>query len=221
MQEQDRKVLRTLAFVFAILALEVAWFLFIGPASGYAGYTAYCERDCQIPWWMSSEAWTAIFTAFLTGSTFLLWWQTRAATQDAAANIKIVERAYLAADFREAFRTNDGTDLELIFFYHNAGKTPAFAYEVYGEIAPTLPDIARSYTKADRRMKVDISVQADAIGNLEKPRHPEGGRAVFGYAKYRDVFGDDRITGFAAVYNVDRQQWEGSGPGCDAWNYST
>ena len=174
---------------------------------------------------LGSEAWTALFTLALTVSTLMLWFQTRSAARESVKSLKTVERAYLFWDFRQSFIVDVTTGiLTLDFCAHNSGKTPAIVFEVYGEIAQTLPVVPRTYANAERKMKIDISVQADAQGRLGKttyPTPPQQGYAVLGYAIYRDVFGDEHKTGFAAVYNANTvpPQWEGSGPGCEPWNY--
>lgn len=188
-----------------------------------AAYGTPNQEERNLLLGISPEGWTAIFTGFLTVSTIGLWYVTYAAATDTKNNLRIVERAYLFADFRKAFHTTDGIDLTLNLNFHNAGKTPAMAYEVYGEILDALPAVPRTYAAAERRMRIDVSVQTDALGLFGNTRNPQGGpaqgRAVIGYAKYRDVFGDDHITGFAMVFNAEVNQWETSGPGCEPWNY--
>ena len=136
-------------------------------------------------------------------------------------SLKIVERAYLFMDGRKAFVSKDAVDLELLYHFQNSGKTPALTYEVYAEIKDGLPAIARAYPSPEHRMKIDISVQANSLGELGSAYRGVGGKAVFGYVKYRDVFGDDHITGWAAVYNPTVGKFEANGPGTDDWNYWT
>lgn len=95
------------------------------------------------------------------------------------------------ADFRKSF-LSDGEDLEFLFLFHNSGKTPAMAYEVYGEGGPALP-ASRDYSNDTARLEIDISVQADAIGEFGSSYFGDGASAVWGYVKYRDIFGDDHI----------------------------
>ena len=175
---------------------------------------------------LGPEAWTAVFTLFLTVSTLMLWLQTRSAARESVKSLKIVERAYLFWDLRKSFVIDQQNGVLTVKFYaHNSGKTPAVAREVYGEISQAFPPVPRTYTKTERRLKIDISIQADAIGELGKttnPAFPEQGMVAFGYVKYHDIFGDEHKTGFAVVYNaaIDPPQWEASGPGCGPWNYS-
>jgi hypothetical protein len=78
MQENDRKLAWCGIFIIAVIALELAWFLFVGPTLGSpACDTEKVLHNCSEPFWMSPEFWTAAFTFTLTVSTVGLWLQTK------------------------------------------------------------------------------------------------------------------------------------------------
>ena len=85
MQVADRKLLWALTFTIAVVALEIAFLLFVGPTA-------------ILPWQWGAAGWTACFTFFLTVSTGLLWWHTRKLAMDGERQLGITQRAYLAVD---------------------------------------------------------------------------------------------------------------------------
>ena len=83
MQSADRKLAWAAVAAGAIIAAEIAWFLFIGPTDTRPNSTAHCTENCEVPWYISATAWTCLFTFVLTVSTVLMWWETRKLAQGA------------------------------------------------------------------------------------------------------------------------------------------
>jgi hypothetical protein len=121
MQEPDRKAAWAFIFMLAIIAAEVAWFLFIGAAHNVPSYSAHCEKECEVPWWDSAVAWTCIFTGFLTFSTLALWKETRRLAKGGEENSRHQLRAYLSLT-RMRFIPEKGMAR---FRLMNTGQTPA------------------------------------------------------------------------------------------------
>ena len=60
-----------------------------------------------------------------------------------------------------------------MFCFHNSGKTPAIAYEVYGEIVEQLPS-KLAYPKQERALSIDISVQVTLSVSLAASKRIPG-----------------------------------------------
>ncbi len=130
MQDADRKLLWSAVLVMAVIALELAWVLFVGPANQSAHQAAQQAGDQYAPWWQYSGTWIAFFTLVLTVSTALLWWQTRGLAK--------VGRDQTDAEFRPWVQLLDislgydglvldrnGINVSLITKCKNVGRTPA------------------------------------------------------------------------------------------------
>jgi hypothetical protein len=76
MKPADRKLAYSGVIILAVLAAELAWFLFIGPADNGSDQGSKQQAE-DLFLGFSPEAWTAIFTAVLTASTIGLWLQTK------------------------------------------------------------------------------------------------------------------------------------------------
>lgn len=132
---------------------------------------------------------------------------------------KTTERAYLSPVFDKAF-VEGSDDLEVFHRVRNDGRTSAIAFEVYGEIADSFPDKV-SYPNKTRIMRLNRGIAAGAIDPLGSVFANIKGSVVFGYVKYRDIFGDEHTTGFAARYNKERMLWETDGEDLSPWFYWT
>ncbi len=194
------------------------------PHSGdNSGRSAYQQiRDVFSDVWPSSEGWTAIFTGFLTFSTYLLWRQTRDAAKRADRSIADVERAYIFLDFDKAFSlSTDGRRLDFDLMAQNGGKTPGTVFEVYGGHAElgALPKIA-AYHNASWRVSPLITVPTNytlPVGTVfvHNPREIE---FVYGYVRYRDIFDSVHTTRFAVkinrktglIENIGGAEWNGA-----------
>jgi hypothetical protein len=101
MSEADRKLAWSGVFVLAVIAAEIAWFLFVGPAnhsySATAASAANGGGDKDYPWWQYSGAWIAIFTIVLTFSTAALWLSTRDAARVAARSVELARAEFIAS----------------------------------------------------------------------------------------------------------------------------
>lgn len=169
MQPEDRKLVWAVTVVCAVVSVELAWFLFIGPAKGSPACGTSNTPQCDLPWWDSAAFWTAAFTFFLTVSTGLLWWQTRRLAEGAETQAKDIKAQILATErLAEAARKSaDVAELSLValerpymfiksgvflgknkcipFSVVNHGKTPGVIKEVwakmvYGNAAPNPTD---------------------------------------------------------------------------------
>jgi len=97
MQEADRKLAWSAVFVLAVIAAELSWFLFVGPAHHSADAAAQQTDQDNLPWWDSAAAWTAIFTCILTASTIGLWGQTKRLAEGAADQSKQMAKSLALA----------------------------------------------------------------------------------------------------------------------------
>ena len=86
----DRKLAWAAIAILAVIALEFAWFWFVGPANSGANQAANNEaKDLFLG--LSAEAWTAIFTGVLTGSTIGLWITTGQTANIAKRQTELLE----------------------------------------------------------------------------------------------------------------------------------
>ena len=158
MKKADRKLAYSVFVVLVVLAAELAWFLFVGPANRNPYYATQCQSNCEVPFWASPEFWTALFTAVLTGSTILLWRETKRlaegadaqatdikaqikATEDLAKAAKktadIAESSYSASERPYIFiRATDfgmavTSESELKPIFTNYGKTPGVITSIF------------------------------------------------------------------------------------------
>ena len=115
----------------AVLALEFAWFLLIGPTDGHADYDSHCNADCYLPWWDSAAVWTAIFTAVLTGSTILLWVSTRQSARIAERALTEHERPWIFRDIVHVRWRVSGYALRLAPHFAAAMSHNSDAYNYY------------------------------------------------------------------------------------------
>lgn len=203
MQEQDRRAVWAFVFVLGVLALELSWLIFIGPAKGYPGYAAYCEKDCQIPWYWSAVAWTCIFTGFLTVSTGFLWKETRRLAKDADEQHRATERAFLYLDGCELApvpSVGPPSHFNISVKCRNNGSTPTRfgKSHVSWQQFPTgdpeatkFPDIsAPGMTQQDSQMAIgpggflELEQVTIPFAEVFKP----GRVFVWGWADYNDVF---------------------------------
>jgi hypothetical protein len=156
MKSADRKLTYSITIVIAVIALEVAWFLFVGPADHSPYYATECKSNCDIPWWASPEFWTAAFTAVLTGSTILLWLETKrlaegadAQAEDTRQSLSIARQAADAAVAAQRPWLNlsievlspitfdeNGPNVPLGFHIHNLGNTPATNVQFWAYLLP-------------------------------------------------------------------------------------
>jgi hypothetical protein len=186
-----------------------------------SGSAKYSKKNCgnkskdAFTFWEAKASDLAL--VFFTYCLVIVGWFT---LRSGEVHSKRVERAYLFADFRNCFIGDTDESLEFFFGFHNAGKTPALAYEVYGEIADTLPPTV-SYPDPERLLSINRSIGGDKVERLGSVFANTSGPVVFGYVKYRDIFGDSHTTGFAAVLNTERRQWETDATEAKGWNYWT
>src|SRR5579871_3573134 len=132
MREADRKLVWSVVIVLAVIALELAWYLFVGPTSERPDYGAHCNSDCYLPWWNSAATWTAIFTAILTGSTILLWLSTRKSSAIAERALTEQERPWLFLETVQVTRRKpppDPNEWYIEFHWKNVGRMPAVVEE--------------------------------------------------------------------------------------------
>lgn|GEM_PF-6661083 len=171
MQSNDRKLAWAAFLLFAVIALEFGWFLFIGPVSAAHGAQVYR------PWWWTSEFWTAAFTGLLTLSTALLWWQTKRLAEGAEDQSKkmveslkemrrsakaatkaaeVAERTLVAQDrpwihiqpniVGPLIFTETEISIEINVTLRNVGRSPATDVQLMSEMCVSLVDASR---KAD------------------------------------------------------------------------
>jgi len=151
MSSEDRKLAGSAIVVLAVIALELAWFVVIGPPGNSTNHAAKKEAE-NLFLGLSAEAWTAIFTGVLTISTIGLWVTTRTASLAAekAANAAIAgQRAWLAIrDVKLLHPTSfkeEGATLRLQITTRNFGQSPATS---------TYVDAASVYLGAGNEAKV-------------------------------------------------------------------
>jgi hypothetical protein len=217
MQEPDRKVLWALAFALAVIALELAWFLFVGPANHGHGATAQAAAnaasDQDYPWWEYSGAWIAVFTIVLTLSTAALWWTTQQTLAHAEKSSERQLRAYVDVkevkfDDTELLGKDaiEGRRLQVQINIRNFGQTPAKDLTtwsrcefVHGDAPPQIVrpkgiSAPRSVPPGgfySHRLFKDCGfISYTALGT--------GTAAfwVFGEIRYKDAFGGEQETDF-------------------------
>src|SRR5689334_18737756 len=103
MRNDDRKLAWAGIVVLAVIAAEIAWFLFVGPTDHTANQTGKAK---SLFLGLSAEAWTALFTGVLTGSTILLWVETRRMASGSDEQAAKMERS-IAEAAKAAVAMND------------------------------------------------------------------------------------------------------------------
>jgi hypothetical protein len=213
MKATDRKLAYSGVIVLAVIAAEVAWFLFVGPANRNPYYATECESNCDIPWWAAPEFWTAAFTAALTGSTILLWWVTRNTWIHAQESSERQLRAYVSLNPTSIsnFRIGQCIYTEARMFNH--GETPAaeigfkFDYAIFPNPLPggfRFPVPARQLTIENSifpKGEVVLSALGDTpvtVEEIDSVYSDTRRLHWWGELSYRDVFGQKRITRLSA-----------------------
>ena len=156
LKPEDRKLAWAAIVVIAVIGLEVAWYLFIGPPDSGPNQAAKQQQE-NLFLGLSAESWTAFFTAVLTASTILLWLSTRKSTRIAETTLTQLERPHLFIenvrqdDPRHALRNWFGFDeanlkqgvFTAVYDVVNYGRSPAIIKERYASIyiGSALPDV--------------------------------------------------------------------------------
>jgi hypothetical protein len=139
-QEQDRKLAWSSLFVLAVVAAEIAWFLFVGPTH-YNPSNAADQKAYDGIWESLSSAafWTALFTGALTASTIFLWWTTRATLTHAQESTERQLRPYVAIKITNCSKLMSPTEVvavDLTTVWENVGVTPGLKVTVAANSIP-------------------------------------------------------------------------------------
>lgn len=237
MQDQDRKVIKSLVFVLVIIAAELAWLILVGPPQVEANQQTNQEAYHWIREAIGSAAfWTAVFTGLLVWSTWLLWRSTSQSVGIAERALTELERPFVYAQVTNVSINisrlqKSGTATVLMHLGRfelsllNFGRSPAnltrLEYEIrpaiHGGIAPVIdPKI--------------VGGRELPVGTVSAPDHPftestelakvpslQGRDAtlatgvesiwVTGFVRYRDIFGVNYITGFNLVFDLIGKQF--------------
>jgi hypothetical protein len=210
-------LLWALFVVGAVIALELAWFLLVGPANQYHGAAdstaANYAGGQDYPWWQYSGAWIAIFTIVLTCSTIALWITGRDAARAAQKGVEalpIVERGYAyplisnPGAINEAIASTVGA--EVSFKIKNYGKTP---------IVLNLVIAGCGTRRTLGRDSSWLSVDDPILGNGEETRPiectlnlelPNGLREALSGLALNPIFLEGRIV-YSDIWENEFQTW--------------
>lgn len=209
--------------VGAIIAIELAWFIFVGPPNNPTNYAAQSEAK-NLFLGLSAEAWTAIFTGALTFSTIGLWISTDQSAGIAARALDSLERPII---FPSIVKTNfDGYSSfvtfwsasdhglmvkpEVKFAFRNYGKVPAKITDIrvgirFQNDPPALDDLSSPPPVVDLIIEQGQFFERDASTEILGPSLEEMPLWAFGIVRYRGVLGTDieRETEFLWKYTRD------------------
>ena len=231
MQDNDRKLIWAIVVVFAVIALEIAWFLFVGPSD--RGPNAAAQQQAQDNWprWWTSEFWTAVFTGMLTLSTVLLWWTTRQSLKHAQADserqsretreqIELSRKQFIATHrpkmIVRSIQYENGL-MNIVFV--NTGTSDALIRNVYAGFGCkawngiSWTNRVFKYVIRNDRIPTGAMIavdpnEEDADFPMDRIANMSDRLFVFGHIAYDDENGTYRKMGFIRWYDVQFNRFE-------------
>jgi hypothetical protein len=170
------------------------------------------QEPIEIPW-PDAGGWTAIFTALLTASTFLLWARTRDLALAARETIErdkesreILERSYVSGG-----GIVDWQDKRFKVHINNHGRTPAdLKWIHYGFCSARNPPFTPDYTHCVSWVdSIGPGLRSHLTARIALPLTPADlasqGWAFFARFVYRDIFKGECTAGFIVeIFPGDR-----------------
>jgi len=221
MQEADRKLAWSAVVVLAVIAIELAWFLLVGPADNGPSAGTQQAGNPDYSWWQYSGAWIALFTVVLTVSTVLLWFANERMLRQAALSSESQLRAYLNFSVDgSSFKFVHGEKWTGQVIYQNSGHTPAVRAISAGELdilpwPPPIPFPDPVFDADGSIYVVHPGLRSPWITPFESRRvfsREEIAEAfvgktkriyLYGEIRYSDVFGKQHFTRFRMMQKAD------------------